>query len=355
MQNTSSYSSLDTLLPWSSSAKEDKRFNILVIIFLLFLLFASFWVKSVQLPKVDRKELEALPPSIAKIIIKKKEELKRKPVEIKKVTEEVAQKTEEAPKVEEVKQVEVEKPAEVKQAIKPVMTAEQVREIKVSEAKAVANKEISKIKDDLASMRNMFAPKSIAPGGGGNGGIKVSTALGNSGAGVSRSQIVGAGTGGSGGISVSSGASSGLGGGSGGGSGTGIGSGSGRGDTNVDSVTLGGAIVDTGGDVADAIKSAGSAGNRSEESIRSTLDANKSALYAIYNRALREDPSLQGKVVFKLVIEPDGSVSSCSIVSTELNDPALGNKLISRMKFINFGPDDVTQTTTQWAIDFLPN
>jgi hypothetical protein len=167
---------------------------------------------------------------------------------------------------------------------------------------------------------------------------------------------VGKGTGGSGGIAMAAGASSGLGGGAGGGSGGGIGSGSGgRGATNVDSVTLGGKVVDVGGDVAKAVESSKSSGNRSEESIRSVLDSNKASLYAIYNRALREDPSLQGKVTFKLVIQPDGSVSSCSIVSSEITDDSLKNKLISRMKLINFGADNVGVTTTQWAIDFIPN
>ena len=136
-------------------------------------------------------------------------------------------------------------------------------------------------------------------------------------------------------------------------SGVGMGGGS-RGSTQVDSVTLGGAVVDDGGDVAKAVESSRAAGSRSEESIRSVLDQNNASLYSIYNRALREDPSLQGKVTFKLVIEPDGSVSSCTIVSSELSDSSLGNKLVSRMKLINFGADNVTATTTQWSIDFLP-
>lgn len=336
---------VDLQLPWASSSKEDKRFKVILFLFLFFLSSLGVWMHGVVLPKVDRKELEKAPASIAKVVIKKKKELERVPLPVIKAPE--------VKKVDETKQVEkkpdVEKPKQVVEKPKVAPTHAE----KVAVAKEVAKTSgLLAMKDDLAAMRSAFAPKSLAPGGG-NGGIKVSTALGNKGVGVSRTQIVGKATGGSGGISVSSGASSGLGGGSGGG--IGGGNGSGRGDTNVDSVTLGGAIVDTGGDVADAIKSAGVAGNRSEESIRATLDSNKSSLYAIYNRALREDPSLQGKVVFKLVIEPDGSVSSCSIVSSELNDSALGNKLVSRMKLINFGPDDVTVTTTQWAIDFLPN
>ena len=160
---------------------------------------------------------------------------------------------------------------------------------------------------------------------------------------VNRSVIVGKSTGTSGGIQTAAVPGSG---------GMGLGGG-GRGATQVDSVTLGGAVVDGGGDVEKAVKSSRS-GMRSEEAIRAILDQNKAALYAIYNRALREDPSLQGKVTFKLVIEPNGSVSACSIVSSELNDTALGSKLINRIKLIDFGAADVAATTTQWAIDFLP-
>lgn len=336
---------LDLQLPWSSSAREDKRFNIILFIFLFILIAAGIWIYGVEVPEIDRKELEKLPPSVAKVVIKKKEELMRvPPPEVKKPVSEV--KKAEPVKTEEVKKPEAPKPVPVAKTSKPVSKAAQ-KAAQVAQAREVAKSSgLLAMKDDLAAMRSAFAPKSISPGGG--SGIKTSTKAGAAGVVVSRNQIVGTGSGGSGGIQVASGSGSGLGGGSGGGVG------SGRGDTQVDSVTLGGAVVDDGGDVAKAVESSRSAGNRSEEMIRAVLDQNKASLYSIYNRALREDPSLQGKVTFKLVIEPDGSVSSCSIVSSELSDSSLGNKLVSRMKLINFGADNVSVTTTQWSIDFLP-
>jgi protein TonB len=93
---------------------------------------------------------------------------------------------------------------------------------------------------------------------------------------------------------------------------------------------------------------------RSEEDIRKVMDKNKGAIDAIYNRALRKNPTLEGKVVFKMVIEPNGRVSSASIVSSELEDPALERKLLSRIRLINFGAADVTQTTLNYSFDFLP-
>jgi periplasmic protein TonB len=314
---------IDLLLPWSSSNKEDKRFSLIVFIFLLLVFVAGIWIQSIKLPEVDRSKIK-VPANVAKLIVeKKKEKPKPKPVVQEKKSEE--------------KKPEEKKPEEKKPEEKKVEVKKPTQEQKVKQAQEAAKKVgLLAMKDDLAAMRQamkseLFSGKSLSN-------------TGAAGVGVSRSVIVGSASGGSGGIQVAAGSSS--------GSGLGGGSG-GRGETNVDSVTLGGTVVDSGGDVAKAIESTKS-GNRSEESIRAVLDQNKASLYAIYNRALRENPSLQGKVTFKLVIEPDGSVSACSIVSSGLDDVALGNKLISRMKFIDFGAADVGVTTTQWAIDFLP-
>jgi len=84
------------------------------------------------------------------------------------------------------------------------------------------------------------------------------------------------------------------------------------------------------------------------------MDKNKAAIFATYNRELRKNPTLEGKVVFKMVIEPNGRVSEASIVSSELDDPALERKLLARVRLINFGAKDVLQTTLNYAIDFLP-
>jgi hypothetical protein len=96
------------------------------------------------------------------------------------------------------------------------------------------------------------------------------------------------------------------------------------------------------------------ASGRSDESVRKIFDRNRGALFAIYNRALRDDSSLQGKVTIELVIEAGGQVSSCRIVSSELKNPGLEAKLVSRIKLINFGAENVTRSTINYSIDFLP-
>jgi protein TonB len=95
-------------------------------------------------------------------------------------------------------------------------------------------------------------------------------------------------------------------------------------------------------------------GGRDREEVEEVFDQNKGSIYALYNRALRDNPALQGKLVLKLTIEPDGSVSSCSIVSSELNDPALEAKLIERVKLFRFKAKDVPQVTTTKPLDFFP-
>src|SRR5262245_15763975 len=48
---------------------------------------------------------------------------------------------------------------------------------------------------------------------------------------------------------------------------------------------------------------------RSREEIEMVFDRNKSAIYALYSRALRDRPELQGKVVVQLTIAPSGEVT----------------------------------------------
>jgi len=93
---------------------------------------------------------------------------------------------------------------------------------------------------------------------------------------------------------------------------------------------------------------------RSEEDIQIVFDRNKSVIFNIYNRALRKDPGLEGKVVFNLTISPSGKVTAISMVSSELNDTALERKLLARIKMINFGAKPVESVTLNYPIEFLP-
>ena len=95
-------------------------------------------------------------------------------------------------------------------------------------------------------------------------------------------------------------------------------------------------------------------GSRSREEIELVFDKNKGAIFALYNRALRRDPSLEGKLVLRLTIAPTGEVTFCEIVSSELGDPELEQKLVQRVKLFRFESRDVEPITTTKPIDFFP-
>ena len=95
-------------------------------------------------------------------------------------------------------------------------------------------------------------------------------------------------------------------------------------------------------------------GSRSREEIELVFDRNKGAIYALYNRALRKDPTLQGKLVLRLTIAPSGAVTDCEIVSSELNSPELERKLVAKVRMFRFESKDVEAITTTKPIDFFP-
>ena len=128
--------------------------------------------------------------------------------------------------------------------------------------------------------------------------------------------------------------------------GTGI---AGRSTTKVDSP-----VADIG--PAGGARRTGTSGkaSRSREEIELVFDRNKGAIFALYNRALRNDPTLEGKLVLRLTIAPNGAVTFCEIVSSELNDPDLESKLVARVKLFQFEAKDVEPITTTKPIDFFP-
>lgn len=98
----------------------------------------------------------------------------------------------------------------------------------------------------------------------------------------------------------------------------------------------------------------GGAAGRSEEEIAMVFDRNKGAIYALYERALRMNPMLQGKLVLQFTIAPSGEVTRCRIVSSELHDPALEREIVARVMLFRFQPEKVDPTTATKPIDFFP-
>jgi len=101
--------------------------------------------------------------------------------------------------------------------------------------------------------------------------------------------------------------------------------------------------------------SAGLSAGRTDEEIQIVFDRYKAALYRLYNRELRRDPTLRGQIVLTLTIEPDGSVSMCEVQSSGMNAPALEEQVVNRVRGFDFGAkEDVAAITIIYPIDFLP-
>ncbi len=314
------FQSPDLQLPWSSSDRENKRFSVIATVFLIATLLLAMFIDMQPKPEISQKDKEKIPASLAKIMERKKIE-KPKPKPPKAVEKKEEKKEEKKP---EEKKPEKKKPKPKNDEQKKAR--EKMEKLKKEQAKA------------LNAMANLM-PK-----------VKPSTNLsskGNKAAKANRRQLTGGpATATSGGIAVATApSSSNLSGDLGG-----------RSISTVDASSLGGTSVETSGSVAKATSAAsqGVAGQRSEEQIRRVLDGAKGALYSIYNRALRKDPTLQGKVTFELTIQPDGSVSNVRVVNSGLKNPSLERRLVSKLKQLNFGAADVAVTKTRNLVDFIP-
>jgi hypothetical protein len=98
----------------------------------------------------------------------------------------------------------------------------------------------------------------------------------------------------------------------------------------------------------------GPGASRTDEEIQIVFDRYKASFYRLYNRALRNDPTLRGQMVLRLTIEPDGSVSMCKLQSSDMNAPDLAAQVVNIVLTINFGAKDVQALTIAYPIDFLP-
>jgi TonB family protein len=94
--------------------------------------------------------------------------------------------------------------------------------------------------------------------------------------------------------------------------------------------------------------------SRGSEEIALVFTRNKGAIDAMYARALRDNPALEGKVVLEITIAPSGEITAARIVSSELKDPEFESKLLARIRLFRFEAKDVSTLTATKPIDFFP-
>ena len=302
-------------LPWSPGAESEERFRkILRNCFIAYLVFGVL-IPLMPVPERDLTRPPEIPDRVVQLIVEQP-----KPVPPPKVEPVVEPKPE--PKVEKVEPKPVPK-AEVKPEPVPVDRRKLARE-KAQKSGLLA------FADDLADLRDDKAVTEIA------GAQAVTGAVGEA-TRNERSLLTSRVGKGSGGINTAA-MSRNTG-------GAGLNS---RGTTQVQSTV---ASIASGPDAP--ASSTGKAG-RSREEIEMVFDQNKGAIYALYNRALRANPALQGQLVLKLTIEPSGQVSAVEVVSSELGDEELEKKLVQRIRMFTFLSKDVPPVTTTKPIDFFP-
>lgn len=122
----------------------------------------------------------------------------------------------------------------------------------------------------------------------------------------------------------------------------------GRDVTQVADVDLG--VID--GSNAGSTGSASNPNARSRGELSSVLDRLKAQMGVHYNRALRKNPTLGGKLVVRITIEPNGTVSNVSVVDSDINDEDLIGKILTLIRSANFGAKEVGRTTANYPIDF---
>lgn len=310
--------SFDLDLPWSSSAEEDRRFRRVLITLLIPMLVLSIAIPLIPVPELKREELERLPPQLARVVLEKKELPKPPPPpppEEKKPEEKKPE-----PKPEEKKPEPKPQPKPEPEPVKLQKAIEQAKQSGVLQ-----------FADDLAAMRDALDVSDVKS-------ASVTRANAEA-AQVERNFINTGAQAKSGGVNVAALSRD-----------TGGVALSGRETTVVESKleSVSAAAADN------RQQQTREKAFRGDQAIRQKMEEAKGRIFGIYNRALRQNPSLQGKVVFKLVIEPNGSVSSAEVVSSELGDPDLERRLLAAIRGIQFGASDVLQTTLNYSFDFLP-
>ena len=381
-------------LAWDVAPADEKRFKRILRTVVL----ASAAVCAVLLlmprPAEERVRVEPLPPRMAKLILEREvpppavpkpiAEVKPKPVEAPKVEPKPVEKPLSEKPIDKPVDKPIEKPIE-KPTTKPIVdrnAAKPEPKAPVPEARnplpdraageiegarrRAAGVGLLAMKDTLAELHSapMAAQlKDVKPGPGVGTGTGVGVGAGTEAGLPTRALITSNATNGSGGINTATfsrdtgggglaGRSTtlveGVAGGGGGGGAGGGGKAGARGNGTGDGLTGGG----KGGTLT---KGGGAKASRSIEDIKLVFERNKGAIYALYNRALRDDPSLQGKVVLELKIAPDGQVIGCRVVSSELKSPELEGKLVARIRMFDFGAKEVEPMVVTWPVDFLPS
>jgi outer membrane biosynthesis protein TonB len=351
------------LMPWTKEAESERRFRRAVLVALLVCLVFGSLISMIKVPIPDRSIAEVeIPKRLAKLVKKEPPRPATAPKPVPKPPKEEPEPAKEEPKPpKEEPKPPKEEPEPAKKEPKPrpkqqkpdkppkvvadaggggsaarkkaehvgVLAfkdtfADLMDETPVAKlgTEARLSKQSPRVKGQAVAQRSLVAMQAESGSSGGIGYARVSRNIGSGN--VDRL--------GGGGI----------------GTGSGSGSGSGVGFVRVESNIA--SLEESSRPLSD-----GPAPGRTDEEIQIVFDRYKAALYRIYNKELRKDPTLRGKLLLRMSIETSGVVSMCKVESTDLASPELVAKIVERVKRFNFGPKEgVPRLTILYPIDFLP-
>ena len=311
---------MDYKLPWDDDQQNEKNYRLILGALLITTIVFSWLVASAILSEKPPKTRAEIPERFVKLVLEQKRKIVVPPPPPPKI--------EEPEKVEEI----VKKEPDVKEIVKPKQ-----KEIVKVEPKGNREDAREKAKQNLAvfdvfaDLKDADTSKKIANSSENSADVGEAKT-------VSRDMIVNRSVKSSGGVTLAK-ASTNTG-------GAGLeGGGSRQVSSNLSAQKVKQTRSGSGGGLAE----------RSSENIERFMDQHKNSFFSLYNRALRKDPSMQGEVIFKIVIEADGKVSSVSIVSSELNNPTLERKLLSKIRSIRFTAMSVLTWRDNYRISFIPS
>jgi hypothetical protein len=297
------------VMPWTKKTKDEKKFRKILIISLLISLLIGLLVPLYKIAIPDRSEVVEVPERMTKLI-------KRR----------IKEKDKAAPKKRvENKQIDKLKPEKDKKKQPSKQERQQARE-------NVKRKGVLAFKNNFADLLDEASLEKLGTN------ANLSNA-GSTAKRTKRSILTASARSSSGGISASQ-LSQNV---------------AGTGD-QIEAVAFSRVESDIGTGVGeDRPLSNGPGPSRTDEEIQIVFDKYKATLYRIYNRELRVNPTLQGKVVLRMTIEPDGTVSLAKVESTDMNAKSMLEKVVARVKRFNFGAKEgVPSITILYPIDFLP-
>jgi len=318
------------VMPWSRETESERYFRRAILIALLISFLLGGLVPLVRIPVPDRyTEVAVIPERIAKLV--KAPPAIPEPEPVAEAEPEKPKPEEEKPKDEKKDQKKDEKKPEPEEKL----TAENAARQKVQKKGVLAFKE--SFKDLIVDAPSANQAR-----------ITSSKATKSSGSAPARRSLVAMqATGSSGGIRADV-VSRNIGSGTGGGGGS---------SEKISAVAFS-RVESTVGEMIEKeerVVAGGPSQGRSDEDIQIVFDRYKATLYRIYNTELRKDPTLRGNIVLRITINPDGSVATCKVESTDLKSKELVDKIIDRVLKINFGPKDgIAKVTILYPIDFLP-